>query len=111
MRSEGEELEYPFFEGDGSSSDEWRDYGATVNQQSVAKWHPKISSCGRNCGNGFASYGGNSSSGTKKYQRSNSSDGSNTGEGVKIAGGVIGFGDEIEFSEELKEMLPDEAGK
>ncbi|GJU30872.1 hypothetical protein Tco_1174461, partial [Tanacetum coccineum] len=26
-RSEGEELKYPFFEGDGSSSDEWRDYG------------------------------------------------------------------------------------
>ncbi|GJX30167.1 hypothetical protein Tco_0238246 [Tanacetum coccineum] len=26
-RSEGEELEYLFFEGDGSSSDEWRDYG------------------------------------------------------------------------------------
>ncbi|GJZ44687.1 hypothetical protein Tco_0591942 [Tanacetum coccineum] len=26
-KSEGEELEYPFFEGDGSSSDEWRDYG------------------------------------------------------------------------------------
>ncbi|GKB01126.1 hypothetical protein Tco_0829170 [Tanacetum coccineum] len=26
-RSEGEESEYPFFEGDGSSSDEWRDYG------------------------------------------------------------------------------------
>ncbi|GKB73415.1 hypothetical protein Tco_0934827 [Tanacetum coccineum] len=26
-RSEGEELEYPFFEGDGSSFDEWRDYG------------------------------------------------------------------------------------
>nr|GEU89017.1 putative ribonuclease H-like domain-containing protein [Tanacetum cinerariifolium] len=25
-RSEGEELKYPFFEGDGSSSDEWRDY-------------------------------------------------------------------------------------
>ncbi|GKD90174.1 hypothetical protein Tco_1365681, partial [Tanacetum coccineum] len=25
-RSEGEESEYPFFEGDGSSSDEWRDY-------------------------------------------------------------------------------------
>nr|GEY02504.1 hypothetical protein [Tanacetum cinerariifolium] len=25
-RSEGEELEYPFFEGDGSSSDELRDY-------------------------------------------------------------------------------------
>ncbi|GKD41264.1 hypothetical protein Tco_1261471 [Tanacetum coccineum] len=23
----GEELEYPFFEGDGSSIDEWRDYG------------------------------------------------------------------------------------
>nr|GEV64355.1 probable LRR receptor-like serine/threonine-protein kinase RFK1 isoform X2 [Tanacetum cinerariifolium] len=26
-RSEEEDLEYPFFEGDGSSSDEWRDYG------------------------------------------------------------------------------------
>ncbi|GJT35932.1 hypothetical protein Tco_0926351 [Tanacetum coccineum] len=26
-RSEGEESEYPFFEGDGSSFDEWRDYG------------------------------------------------------------------------------------
>ncbi|GKB81502.1 hypothetical protein Tco_0948397 [Tanacetum coccineum] len=30
-RSEGEELEYPFFEGDGSSSDEWRDYGMAGN--------------------------------------------------------------------------------
>ncbi|GKB24731.1 hypothetical protein Tco_0864132 [Tanacetum coccineum] len=26
LRSEGEELEYPFFEGDSSSSDEWGDY-------------------------------------------------------------------------------------
>ncbi|GKF76623.1 hypothetical protein Tco_0229093 [Tanacetum coccineum] len=26
-RSEGEESEYPFFEGDGSSSNEWGDYG------------------------------------------------------------------------------------
>ncbi|GJX45376.1 hypothetical protein Tco_0262052 [Tanacetum coccineum] len=26
-RSEGEESEYSFFEGDGSSSDEWGDYG------------------------------------------------------------------------------------
>ncbi|GJV28999.1 hypothetical protein Tco_1385447 [Tanacetum coccineum] len=26
-RSEGEELEYPFYEGDSSSSDEWGDYG------------------------------------------------------------------------------------
>nr|GEZ51381.1 hypothetical protein [Tanacetum cinerariifolium] len=26
-RSEGEELKYPFFEGDGSSFDEWREYG------------------------------------------------------------------------------------
>ncbi|GJQ94161.1 hypothetical protein Tco_0005300 [Tanacetum coccineum] len=26
-RSEGEESEYPFFEGDGSSSDEWGYYG------------------------------------------------------------------------------------
>ncbi|GJY85093.1 hypothetical protein Tco_0499119 [Tanacetum coccineum] len=51
--------------------------------------------------------GGNSSSGTKKYQGSNSNDGGNTEDGVKIAGGVIGSGDEIE----LKEMLPDEAGK
>ncbi|GKE06534.1 hypothetical protein Tco_1398552 [Tanacetum coccineum] len=33
--------------------------------------------------------GGSSSSETKKYQGSNSSDGGNTGDGVKIAGGVI----------------------
>nr|GEX46932.1 hypothetical protein [Tanacetum cinerariifolium] len=26
-RGEGEELEYPFFEGNGSSFDEWEDYG------------------------------------------------------------------------------------
>ncbi|GKE28539.1 hypothetical protein Tco_1443923, partial [Tanacetum coccineum] len=55
--------------------------------------------------------GGSSSSGTKKYQGSNSSDGGNTGDGVKIAGGVIGSGDEIAFSEELKELLPAKAGK
>ncbi|GKG16443.1 hypothetical protein Tco_0358766, partial [Tanacetum coccineum] len=64
--------------------------------------------------------GGNSFSGIKKYRGSNSSDGGNIGDGVKIVGGVIGSGDEIgeitdgiilEFSEELKEMLPDEAGK
>ncbi|GKE15288.1 hypothetical protein Tco_1422865, partial [Tanacetum coccineum] len=36
--------------------------------------------------------GGNNSSGTKKYQGSNSSDGGNTGDGVKIAGGEIGSG-------------------
>ncbi|GJX48443.1 hypothetical protein Tco_0273633 [Tanacetum coccineum] len=59
---------------------------------------------------------------TKKYRGSNSNDGGNTGDGVKIAGGVIGSGDEIgentgwiilslEFSEELKELLSDEAGK
>ncbi|GJZ64513.1 hypothetical protein Tco_0620934, partial [Tanacetum coccineum] len=39
--------------------------------------------------------GGNSSSGTKKYQGLNSNDGGNTRDGVKIAGGVIGSGDEI----------------
>ncbi|GJW26708.1 hypothetical protein Tco_0040519 [Tanacetum coccineum] len=39
--------------------------------------------------------GGNSSSGTKKYRGSNSNDGGNTGDGVKIAGEVIGSGDEI----------------
>ncbi|GJV73695.1 hypothetical protein Tco_1493690 [Tanacetum coccineum] len=49
--------------------------------------------------------------GIKKYRGLNSSDGGNTGDGVKIAGGVIGSGDEIEFSEELKELLPNEAGK
>ncbi|GJR97580.1 hypothetical protein Tco_0269754 [Tanacetum coccineum] len=55
--------------------------------------------------------GGNSSSGTKKYQGSNSSDGGNTGDGVKIVGGVMRSGSEIDFSEELKEILPDEARK
>ncbi|GJS31104.1 hypothetical protein Tco_0491724 [Tanacetum coccineum] len=57
---------------------------------------------------------------TKKYRGSNSSDGGNTGDGVKIADGVIESCGEIgeitdgiilEFFEELKEMLPDEAGK
>ncbi|GKF99248.1 hypothetical protein Tco_0298031, partial [Tanacetum coccineum] len=40
---------------------------------------------------------------TKKYRGSNSSDGGNTIDGVKIAGG------EIESSEELKEVLLDVA--
>nr|GEV69285.1 hypothetical protein [Tanacetum cinerariifolium] len=39
--------------------------------------------------------GGNNSLGTKKYRGSNSSDGGNTGDGVKITGGVIGSGDGI----------------
>ncbi|GKA03172.1 hypothetical protein Tco_0675953, partial [Tanacetum coccineum] len=55
--------------------------------------------------------GGNSSSRTKKYLGSNSNDGGNTGDGVKIAGRVIGSDDEIESSKELKELLSDEAGK
>ncbi|GKG62442.1 hypothetical protein Tco_0634215, partial [Tanacetum coccineum] len=40
-----------------------------------------------------------------------SSNGGNIGDRVKITGGVIGFGDEIEFSEELKDLLSDEDGK
>ncbi|GKG30730.1 hypothetical protein Tco_0423218, partial [Tanacetum coccineum] len=36
------------------------------------------------------------------------SEGGNIGDGVKIAGGVIGSGGGIEFSKELKELLPDE---
>ncbi|GKF59309.1 hypothetical protein Tco_0176095, partial [Tanacetum coccineum] len=55
--------------------------------------------------------GSNSSSGIKKYQGLNSSDGGNIGDRVKIAGGVIESGDEIEFFEELKDLLPAEAGK
>ncbi|GJW08294.1 hypothetical protein Tco_1570717 [Tanacetum coccineum] len=51
------------------------------------------------------------SSGIEKYRGLNSSDGGNIGDRVKIAGGVIGSGDEIEFSEELKELLPNETGK
>lgn len=30
-RSEDEESEYPFFEGDGSSSDEWKDHGVACD--------------------------------------------------------------------------------
>ncbi|GKA68084.1 hypothetical protein Tco_0768001 [Tanacetum coccineum] len=55
--------------------------------------------------------GGNSSSGTKKYRGSNSNDGGNIGDGVKIVGELIGSSDEIGFSKELKELLPAEAGK
>ncbi|GJT66973.1 ribonuclease H-like domain-containing protein [Tanacetum coccineum] len=43
--------------------------------------------------------GGNSYSGIKKYRGPNSSDGGNTEDGVKIAGGVIGSGDEIAATE------------
>ncbi|GJW00932.1 hypothetical protein Tco_0501930 [Tanacetum coccineum] len=46
--------------------------------------------------------GGNSSSGIEKYRGLNSSDGGNIGDGVKIAGGVIGFDDEIEFIRRVK---------
>ncbi|GKC47139.1 hypothetical protein Tco_1064861, partial [Tanacetum coccineum] len=60
---------------------------------------------------GILSTKDNISSGTKKYRGSNSNDGVNTGDGVKITSEVIGYGDEIEFSEELKELLPAEAGK
>ncbi|GJY78470.1 hypothetical protein Tco_0484271 [Tanacetum coccineum] len=57
--------------------------------------------------------GGNSSPGTKKYRGLNSNDGGNTGDGVKIVkdentGGIILS---LEFSEELKDLLPAEAGK
>ncbi|GJX53439.1 hypothetical protein Tco_0281808 [Tanacetum coccineum] len=47
----------------------------------------------------------------KEISRINSSDGSNTRDGVKIADEVIGSGGVIGFSEELKELLPAEAGK
>ncbi|GKC63279.1 hypothetical protein Tco_1095877 [Tanacetum coccineum] len=89
------------------------------NHQAVAGWHPNVyaglfricspfggihSILKRTCSkNDITSL--ESSLGIKKYQGLNSNDGSNTRNGVKIAGGVIGFGDEIE----LKEMLPDEA--
>ncbi|GJX55688.1 hypothetical protein Tco_0285585 [Tanacetum coccineum] len=52
---------------------------------------------------------------TKKYRGSNSNDGGNTGDGVKIAGGkdenTGGIILSLEFSEELKELLSDEAEK
>ncbi|GJU03687.1 hypothetical protein Tco_1114025 [Tanacetum coccineum] len=47
--------------------------------------------------------GGNSSSGTKKYRGSNSNDGGNTGDGVKIAVEYIGSGDE----NSLRKLLSD----
>ncbi|GKC14790.1 hypothetical protein Tco_1011572, partial [Tanacetum coccineum] len=53
--------------------------------------------------------GGNSSSGIEKCRGLNNSDGGNIRDRFKIAGGVIGS--EIEFSEELKDLLPDKAGK
>ncbi|GKA26547.1 ribonuclease H-like domain-containing protein [Tanacetum coccineum] len=46
--------------------------------------------------------GGNSSSGIKKYQGLNSSDGDENTGGIILS---------VEFSEELKELLPNEAGK
>ncbi|GKB70225.1 hypothetical protein Tco_0931637 [Tanacetum coccineum] len=62
--------------------------------------------------------GGNNSLGTKKYQGSNNSDGGNTGDGVKIVGGVIGacggiggISSFLEFSEKSEELFPGVAGK
>ncbi|GJS41655.1 hypothetical protein Tco_0566698 [Tanacetum coccineum] len=69
--------------------------------------------------------GDNSSSGTKKYRGSNSSDGGDTGDGVKIVSEVIGSGSGIDrgkmaseakryldkLSEKSGEMFLDEAGK
>nr|GFB16486.1 hypothetical protein [Tanacetum cinerariifolium] len=43
-------------------------------------------------GDRFAFLGGNNFSGIKKYRGSNSSDGGNTEDEVKITGGVIGLG-------------------
>ncbi|GJT49529.1 hypothetical protein Tco_0975686 [Tanacetum coccineum] len=61
---------------------------------------------------------GNNSSGIKKYRGSNSSDGGNTRDGVKIAGGVIGssggmggISSFLEFSETSEEVFPGVAGK
>ncbi|GJZ22812.1 hypothetical protein Tco_0559851 [Tanacetum coccineum] len=45
------------------------------------------------------------------FQIPEEGDGGNIGDRVKIAGEAIGSGDKIEFSEELKELLPAEAGK
>ncbi|GJW20381.1 hypothetical protein Tco_0031003 [Tanacetum coccineum] len=55
--------------------------------------------------------GGSSSSGTKKYQGSNSNDGGNIGDESNLLREAIGIGDKIVFLEELKECIPDEAGK
>ncbi|GJR62811.1 hypothetical protein Tco_1504973 [Tanacetum coccineum] len=52
----------------------------------------------------LAPFGDEISLGGKKSQESDI-------DGGTIAGGVIGSGDEIEFSEELKELIPNEAGK
>ncbi|GJV86762.1 hypothetical protein Tco_1530700 [Tanacetum coccineum] len=52
--------------------------------------------------------GGNSFSGIKIYRGSNSSDGGNIGDGVKIAGEVIGSGDEIESLKNIRKILPKE---
>ncbi|GJR69868.1 hypothetical protein Tco_0015933 [Tanacetum coccineum] len=52
--------------------------------------------------------GGNSSSGIKKYRGLNSRDGGNIGDRVKIAGGVIGSGDEIGEGSGVNPEVPDE---
>ncbi|GJZ76848.1 hypothetical protein Tco_0641520 [Tanacetum coccineum] len=56
--------------------------------------------------------GVNNSSGTKKYRGSNSSDGGNTGDGVKIDGENIGGNSSfLEFSKKSEELFPGLAGK
>ncbi|GKA23891.1 hypothetical protein Tco_0709924 [Tanacetum coccineum] len=55
--------------------------------------------------------GGNSVSGIKKYRGLNSSDGGNIGDRVKIAGGVIGSGDEIGTDISKITRKPSKTGK
>ncbi|GJZ43117.1 hypothetical protein Tco_0590372 [Tanacetum coccineum] len=50
--------------------------------------------------------GSNSSLGIKKYRGLNNNDGGNTGDGVKIAGGVIGSGDEIAHLRVYATLVP-----
>nr|GEX28654.1 Gag-Pol polyprotein [Tanacetum cinerariifolium] len=73
--------------------------------EAITKWpRPTIHACFRDeldnvveeeDGGWICFLGDNNSSGIKKYQGSNSNDGGNTVDGVKIIGGVIGSGDGI----------------
>ncbi|GKA47293.1 hypothetical protein Tco_0740176 [Tanacetum coccineum] len=87
----------------GKKSRESNIGGGTIAGRAIITWDGGMASYA--CIYGSSCKGGKNR--TKKYRGSNSSDGGNIGDGVRIAGEVIGSGDGIE----LKELLPDEAGK
>nr|GEU59477.1 hypothetical protein [Tanacetum cinerariifolium] len=74
----------------------WPTWGESVELRIQACFRDELDNVVKEEDGGWICFlGGNKSSGTKKYQGSNSGDGGNTGDRVKITSEVIGFGSGI----------------